>query len=33
MKQVDIRYQSNLYYFQSLIQLNLIFKKFQNKWI
>jgi hypothetical protein len=31
MKQVDIRYQSNLYYFQSLTQLNLIFKKFQNK--
>jgi hypothetical protein len=30
MKQVDIQYWSNLFYFQSLIQLSIIFRKFRN---
>jgi hypothetical protein len=33
MKQFDIHYFFNLFYFQSLIQLNLFFLKNQNKWI
>jgi len=33
MKQFDIHYWFNLIYFQSLIQLNLIFRNFQNKWV
>ncbi len=33
MKQFDIHYFLNLFYFQNQIQLNIIFRKFENKWV